>query len=96
MRAAAFRSLVVSEVTNIPRTLPDLRTPGMSNVDFSLFKIFRITEQVRLQLRGEFFNTLNHTQFGQPNTAPLSPTFGLIANTRQRPREVQIGLRLQF
>ena len=56
----------------------------------------RITEQARLQLRGEFFNMLNHTQFGQPNTAPLSPTFGLIANNRQRPREVQIRPRVQF
>ena len=51
---------------------------------------------MRLQLRGEFFNALNHAQFGQPNTAPLSPTFGLITNTRQRPREVQIWPRLQF
>jgi hypothetical protein len=96
MNPAAFRSLVTGEVSNIPRTLPDLRSPGTSNVDCSLFKIFRIKEQVRVQLRGEFFNALNHTQFATPNTAPLSPTFGLITATRQRPREVQIGLRLQF
>ena len=37
---------------------------GLHNVDFSLFKNARITERVTAQIRAEFFNLLNHTQFG--------------------------------
>jgi hypothetical protein len=34
---------------------------GLQNVDFALHKIFSITERQRIELRGEFFNILNHT-----------------------------------
>jgi hypothetical protein len=41
--------------------------PGFKNVDFSAFKNFGITERVKLQFRGEFFNVLNTPQFNVPN-----------------------------
>lgn len=41
-----------------------LRGPGINNWDISVFKNFNITERVRFQLRGETFNTFNHTQLG--------------------------------
>jgi hypothetical protein len=44
-----------------------LEGPGMKNIDFSAFKNFRITESVKLQFRGEFFNLFNTPQFGLPN-----------------------------
>jgi len=92
----AFRALVTGEVSNIPRTMPDLRGPGTANSDLSVFKEFRIVERLTLQLRAELFNAFNRTELGLPNTQPQSSTFGLITNTRQRPREMQLGLRLQF
>jgi hypothetical protein len=45
-----------------------LEGPGFKNVDASLFKNFGITEGVKLQLRGEFFNVLNTPQFNVPNS----------------------------
>jgi hypothetical protein len=39
------------------------RGPSFTNWDFSISKAFRLHENVRLQLRGEFFNILNHTNF---------------------------------
>jgi hypothetical protein len=39
------------------------RGPSFKNVDFSISKAFRLRETVRLQLRGEFFNILNHSNF---------------------------------
>ncbi len=39
------------------------RGPTFKNWDFSLSKMFRVRENVRLQLRGEFFNILNHPNF---------------------------------
>jgi hypothetical protein len=39
---------------------------GFQNFDFSLAKNFRFGEHYRLQLRGEFFNILNHPNFANP------------------------------
>jgi len=44
-----------------------LEGPGQHNVDFSAFKNFRISERVKFQFRGEFFNIFNTPQFGVPN-----------------------------
>jgi hypothetical protein len=47
-----------------------------------------------LQLRFEFFNTFNHTQFGNANLT-VGPGFGQISSDRG-PRVIQIGGRLQW
>jgi hypothetical protein len=39
------------------------RGPSFRNWDFGLSKSFRLGEKVNLQLRGEFFNILNHANF---------------------------------
>ena len=96
MNPAAFRALTSGEVSDIPRTMPDLRGPGTANVDVSLFKEFRLYERLSAQFRAEAFNAFNRVELGLPNTQPLSPTFGIITGTRQRAREMQLGLRLQF
>ncbi len=43
-----------------------LEGPGFKNVDFSVFKNFRLAESARLQFRAEFFNFFNTPQFGVP------------------------------
>ena len=53
---------------NVPRTLPHVRGPGVTNFDFSLFKTTEITERFKLQLRAEGFNVLNHVNYGLPGT----------------------------
>jgi Carboxypeptidase regulatory-like domain/TonB-dependent Receptor Plug Domain len=40
-----------------------LRGPGINNWDMSLFKNTNFTERVKLQLRFEYFNVFNHTQW---------------------------------
>ena len=35
-------------------------------MDVALVRQFVITEKWRFQIRGEFFNTLNHTNLGTP------------------------------
>jgi hypothetical protein len=42
------------------RTDPTLRTPGINNFDFAVFKRTAITERVGLEFRTEFFNLFNH------------------------------------
>jgi outer membrane receptor protein involved in Fe transport len=83
--------------------LPNVRAPGDSNVDFSVTKLTQFGERWRLQLRGESFNVLNHTNFMPPNTTFVpganglnsSSTFGTITASRSA-RIFQVGARLIF
>ena len=74
-------------------------SPGISNVDMSLFKSFHFTESSRLELRSEFFNALNHPNFNTPNNyySPQSAgSVGQVGSTRTDPREIQFALKLYF
>ena len=75
--------------------------PGLADVDLSLFKNTGITEKTNLQFRAEFFNILNRSNFGPPNTTvfsgtAVSPSAGLITTTATFPRQIQLGLKLIF
>lgn len=72
-----------------------LRVPGTSNLDYSLFKNFAIREKAKLQYRGEFFNVLNHTNLGAPSNSVVSTTFGRISSA-SAPRIIQMSLKLVF
>jgi hypothetical protein len=81
-----------------------LRAPAWNNWDISVSK--RIPwkgEERYFQLRGEFYNAWNHTQFSSYDTgARFDPTgkqinanFGALTGTRD-PRKIQLSLRLMF
>jgi len=53
-------------------------------------------ENSSIQLRAEFFNALNHPQFGNPDTNFTSPTFGVISSAAVNPRVGQVALRFSF
>lgn len=72
-----------------------VRGPGFIRTDFSVFKNFRIGEQVKLQFRTETFNLFNHTNPSGVSTVFGSSTFGRITSYRD-PREMQFGLKLSF
>ena len=46
--------------------------PRFTTMDFSVFKNTHITERLNVQFRAEFFNVLNHVNFGAPGF--LNPT----------------------
>jgi hypothetical protein len=95
-----------------PRFFPNLRNPGVDNLDFSLQKEFKIPagEQTRLVFSADFFNLPNHPQFAEPDTDPKTgyhpadPSaglrgsgFGTISSTSSLPnRIIQLGLHLYF
>jgi hypothetical protein len=81
-------------VRTFPAQFSNLRADGPDNVDFSLIKNAQIYERLRLQIRGEFFNVLNHVLFSAPNTSPTSSAFGTITGQANVPRGVQLGLKL--
>jgi len=73
-----------------------LRGPNRTDVDFSVFKDFPVTERFHLQFRGEFFNLFNHPQFDLPGQSIGSPSAGVISGTVGTPRDIQFSLRLMF
>jgi hypothetical protein len=73
-----------------------LRGPGRTNFDLALAKATKITERVAFQVRAEFFNILNHTEFKDPETNVSIPaTLGQIQNAYD-PRIIQFGGRFTF
>jgi hypothetical protein len=72
--------------------------PGFANLDFSLFKNFKITavnEDSRLQLRFEIFNAFNRVNFGQPDPVLVSSLFGR-SSWAFDARQIQFGLKFIF
>jgi hypothetical protein len=88
-------------VMNAPYTFGNsgrniLYTDGLRLWDASLLRNFDITERARLQFRGEFFNVLNHPDFGTPVTTLTSGNFGMVFGTRNLPRIGQVALKFIF
>ena len=56
-----------------------LALPGINNLDFSIFKNFRMGENRRIQVRADFFNGFNHPQYipGSPNDIQPVATAGV-------------------
>ncbi len=52
-------------------------------------------EQQGLQLRGEFFNWLNHPNWDAVDAGPRSGTFGKVTS-KSSARNVQVSLRYWF
>jgi hypothetical protein len=88
-----------------------VRGPGISRLDYSLFKDFQVSERVRMQFRSEFFNIANHPTFMPPNLGgngvvalsgsgdPTNSNFGKSGATRfpnQDSRQIQFALKLYF
>ena len=73
-----------------------MRGDSINNIDLSLFKVLTFSEDVKLQIRAEFFNFTNTPQFGTPNTLYGSPEFGTINDQINNARQFQLGLRALF
>jgi hypothetical protein len=65
------------------------------NVSLSLSKDFKMTEKFSSQIRGEFFNLFNTTNFNAVDNNMSSPTFGRYT-TAFESRRVQLALRIVF
>jgi hypothetical protein len=80
---------------NMGPLVADLRGHHINNLDASIFKVFRITEKLRLQFRGEAFNSLNRVRFGNPNTTVTAgANFGRVTTQSNDPKQMQFGLKL--
>jgi hypothetical protein len=80
------------------------RGPGLLNVDMAAYKNIPVSGRVRAQLRAEFFNVFNRTNFAAPlsNNAvfdqsgnPIASA-GRITSLQTTARQIQLGLRLTW
>ncbi|MGH9629196.1 MAG: hypothetical protein ACRD7E_12825, partial [Bryobacteraceae bacterium] len=86
---------------NAPRDV--FRGPGINNWDFTLQKNFPVTERSRFQLRWEFYNLFNHTQWSTVDNSArfdsagrqVNGQFGQITGARLE-RQMQGSLRFEF
>jgi len=69
--------------------------PGLFNVDATVARTFRITEGFSAQLRGEFFNVANHSNYNLVGRIINQPNFGGVLSQFD-PRQIQLGLKLLF
>jgi hypothetical protein len=58
-----------------------LRGFGAWPADLRLQRQLRVTKEIALRFRAEFFNIFNHPNFGSPNNVPNSPLFGQSTQT---------------
>jgi len=69
--------------------------PGYFDADLSLQKNFQISENVRLQFRGDFLNAFNHVNLYTPNSSCCGGTMG-VTSTSSSPRNIQLALKLYY
>ncbi len=88
---AAFQARV------FPRFFNGARADGLNQWNANILRRIRLTESVRLELRGDFINLQNRSQMNPPDLSPTSTNFGRITSqTSSLNRFIQVQARLQF
>jgi len=96
--AAPFTQEAPGTIGNVGRN--SLRAPGINNFDVGLYKNTSFTERMTLQLRIEFYNVFNHTQFtaangGIDNGFGDGASFGEVFSAAA-PRLIQLAAKFTF
>ncbi len=70
--------------------------PGLQNLDLAISRSFTLGEGKQFQFRSEFFNALNHSNYGTPNNFVNTPQFGTITLAANPGREIEFVGRVTF
>lgn len=70
--------------------------PGLQTMDLALVRSFVVAEPVRLEVRAEAYNALNHSNLGTPNRFVNTPQFGTITEASTPGRVLQFSARFSF
>jgi hypothetical protein len=92
-----FRYRLFSQDDHTSRGI--IRSLGMWNLDLSIAKDFKITEQVNFKFTLDIFNSFNHVLAGNGGLSLGNPAaFGVITSEKGNygPRRLQFGLRFEF
>ena len=69
--------------------------PGSWNIDMAVDRRFMLTEHVGFELRGDFFNIVNHGNWSNPTVSITSAQFGQITSF-SAPRIIQMSAKFLF
>lgn len=72
-----------------------VRAPGAWNVDVSISRNFKLTETMKLQLRSDMFNVMNHLNPANVSTSLNANNFGQIRGSTGQ-RVIQLNARLSW
>jgi outer membrane receptor protein involved in Fe transport len=70
--------------------------PGSVNLDFSLFRTFKFTERLNVQLRADAANFFNTPHFRNPTGSRSSGNFLVITSAKDDERQFRLGVRVAF
>jgi carboxypeptidase family protein/TonB-dependent receptor-like protein len=90
----AFAAVTTVAYGNVGRNT--LYGPGSVNMDFSLFRTFKVTERLGLQFRADAANFFNSPHFNNPHTSRSSSNFLTITSAKNDERQFRFGLRMSF
>ncbi len=91
------RRQLQSNIRGFPLRLSGARAGGFNNFNASLLKTVTIREKLRLQIRIEAMDALNHPMFSPPNTNPTNSLFGQVSGVvSDVQRQVFLGAKLSW
>ena len=95
---SVFSPLPEFTIGNAPRTIPNVRTPGLSNSDLSFSKnnYFGSDDRFNAQFRMDMFNAFNHPRWDKPDANVNDSTFGKITSVRNSSRQIQLAVKFIF
>ena len=78
-------------------TVTDSTNAVIQHAALTLIAQTSITERVGLAFSFDMINALNRVEFADPSTSFFTPaSFGVITGQWADPRQIQIGLRMEF
>lgn len=80
----------------VPNAMSNFRNQSFLNSNLSLSKNVNLGESMRLQVRIEAINFLNHPYFSGLQLDPTNASFGYVNAQRNLPRDIQLGGRFTF
>jgi hypothetical protein len=84
-----------SNIRTIPSKWKGLVTPRYTNWDMSFVKGFDFGP-IHPQLHIELYNAFNDVFFNNANLSPTSADFGKVTSQNNLPRNIQIGMKINF
>lgn len=85
---------LLGNIGNLGRNV--VRLNGERNFSWSVFKNFNVSENVKFQIRGEFYNVFNNTSFLDVSRTITATDFGQYTSVAQDPRTIQLAARFVF
>ncbi|HEX6896454.1 MAG TPA: hypothetical protein VF146_14345, partial [Bryobacteraceae bacterium] len=92
---ACFANVPTGQVRPGNASRYTIRGPGFQTWDLAAMKNFHFTESAYLQIRSEFFNAFNHTNFASINATRLNNSYGQVTQARD-PRIIQLAAKIYF